>query len=401
MNEGTEKYEFLAPPKIVFGWGRRGEEGAIAREAGCRRAFIVSGSRRLVDNGVTAELSAALKVTGVQPIPLAEIHREPTVEDVDRAAAAVRNERAGDGDFVLAIGGGSAIDLGKAAAAMATNGEGASVREFLEGVGRGLTIDRPPLPVLAMPTTGGTGSEATKNAVISSHEPPFKKSLRSEKMIPRVVLVDPELSVTVPPNMTAQTGMDAITQLIESYISRRAQPIPRALAVQGLQLALPAIFEAVENGSSRPAREAMAHAALLSGMALANSGLGMAHGVAAALGIVCNVPHGLACAVMLPAALRANRDVACAELATLERAVGQPPFAGDSRLANDESAVDAFIARIDRLCQTIGIPRRLSEIGVRSEQIPALVAQSRGNSMSGNPRDLTNEELTGILTGMF
>jgi alcohol dehydrogenase class IV len=394
----SDSYDFLAPPKIVFGWGRRGEIRTLARPLG-NRAFIVSGSRRLTANGVIGELSDALKADGVQPIPLAEIHHEPTVVDVDRAAAAVRIERAGDGDFVLAIGGGSAIDLGRAVAAMATNGNG-SVRDFLEGVGRGLSIDRAPLTLLAMPTTGGTGSEATKNAVISSHDPPFKKSLRSDLMIPRIVLVDPELSVSVPPNVTAQTGMDAITQLIESYISRRARLIPRALAVQGLQLALPAIAEAVENGSSRPAREAMAHAALLSGMALANSGLGMAHGVAAALGIVCNVPHGLACAVMLPAALRANREVACAELAALERAVEQSS-PGGARPETDESAADAFIARIEGLCQRIGIPRRLSEIGVRSEQIPALVAQSRGNSMSGNPRDLSDEELMRILKEML
>ena len=347
------------------------------------------------------ELSAALKDAGVEPIRLAQIHREPMVEDVDQATRTVRNECADDGDFVLAIGGGSAIDLGKAAAAMATNGGGASVRDFLEGVGRGLTIDRPPLPVLAMPTTGGTGSEATKNAVISSNDPPFKKSLRSDRMIPRTVLVDPELSVTVPPNVTAQTGMDAITQLIESYLSRRARPIPRAFAVQGLQLALPAIVETVENGSLRPAREAMAHAALLSGMALANSGLGMAHGVAAALGIVCNVPHGLACAVMLTAALRANREAACAELAALERAVESASQAGDSPRANDESGADAFVARIDTVARAIGIPRRLSEIGVQAEQIPTLVAQSRGNSMSGNPRDLSDAELTEILMEML
>ncbi|HEV3417775.1 MAG TPA: iron-containing alcohol dehydrogenase, partial [Pirellulales bacterium] len=306
-------YDFLAPPKIVFGWGRRSEVGSLARRLG-RRAFVVTGSRRLAADGVIDELLVAVRAAGVEPIRLADIHREPEIDDVDRAAATLMEMKAGDGDFVLAIGGGSAIDLAKAAAAMATNADGASVRDFLEGVGRGLKIERPPLPVLAMPTTGGTGSEATKNAVISSRDPPFKKSLRSEQMIPRVVLVDPELSVTVPPNVTAQTGMDAITQLIESTISRRAQPIPRALAVQGLQLALPAIVEAVENGRSRPAREAMAHAALLSGIALANSGLGVAHGVAAALGVVCNVPHGLACAVMLPIALRVNRDVAVAEL---------------------------------------------------------------------------------------
>jgi alcohol dehydrogenase class IV len=389
-------YDFLAPPKIVFGWGRRSEVGALARGLG-RRAFVVTGSRRLAADGFTGELLANLYSAGVEAIPFAEIHREPEIGDVDRAASELVERKAGDGDFVLAIGGGSAIDLGKAAAAMATIGSGASVRDFLEGVGRGLKIERPPLSVLALPTTGGTGSEATKNAVISSRDPPFKKSLRSEQMIPRVVLVDPELSVTVPPSVTAQTGMDAITQLIESTISRRAQPIPRALAVEGLQLALPAIVEAVENGQSRPAREAMAHAALLSGMALANSGLGMAHGVAAALGVLCNVPHGLACAVMLPAALRANRDVAAAELAMLERGVSR----GAATPADDGEAADHFIDRIEQICRAVGIPERLSALNVRAEQIPALVAESRGNSMSGNPGELPNDELSRLLNDML
>ena len=170
-----------------------------------------------------------------------------------------------------------------------------------------------------MPTTAGTGAEATRNAVISSYDPPFKKSLRDDRILPRIALIDPELTVRVPPEVTAASGMDAITQLIESYISRKAQPIPQALAVQGLLLAVPAIAEAVENGRSRPARERMSHAALLSGLALANSGLGLAHGIAPALGIHCRVPHGMACAVMLPSALRINRDVRQAELATLAR----------------------------------------------------------------------------------
>ena len=155
----------------------------------------------------------------------------------------------GEGDFLLAVGGGAAIDLAKAIAAMATNHESPTVKDYLEGVGRGLTITRPPLPVLAMPSTAGTGAEATKNAVISSYDPPFKKSLRDDRLMPRIALVDPELTVTVPPQVTAASGMDAITQLIESYVSRKAQPIPRALAVQGLKMAVPAIVEAVENGS--------------------------------------------------------------------------------------------------------------------------------------------------------
>ncbi len=390
------QFDFLSPQRINFGWGRRRDIGRLAGELG-RRAFIVSGSRRLNDDGILRQLQADLRSAGVEPLPLAEIHREPQVEDVDRSAAALTKRGIGPGDFVLAIGGGSAIDLGKAVAAMATNADGDSVREFLEGVGSGRTIDHPPLPMLAMPTTGGTGSEATKNAVISSHDPPFKKSLRSERMIPRVSVVDPELAVSVPPQLTGQTGMDAITQLIESFISRRAQPIPRALALDGLTRALPAILEAVRNGSSQPAREAMAQAALLSGLALANSGLGLAHGVAAALGIVCDVPHGLACAVMLPAALETNRQVSESDLAVLEKVVST----GGRGRANDAQLADAFIHRIKSICRQIGIPDRLSAIGVRLDQIPAIVAQSRGNSMSGNPRDVPDDELTALLQSML
>src|SRR5262249_52038465 len=182
-----------------------------------------------------------------------------------------------------------------------------SVLDYLEGVGKGLKIVNTPLPVLAMPTTGGTGSEVTKNAVVSSYDPPFKKSLRSELMLPRIVLVDPELAVSVPPHVAAWTGMDAITQLIESYVSRRATPATQQMAWTGLRQAATNLVDAFRDGASRSAREGMAMAALLSGIALANSGLGMAHGVAAALGVHCQVPHGLACAVMLPTAIEVNR----------------------------------------------------------------------------------------------
>jgi alcohol dehydrogenase class IV len=189
--------------------------------------------------------------------------------------------------------------------------------------------------------------------------------------------------------------MDAITQLIESYLSRRAQPIPRALAESGLRLALRSIERAIADGSDREARESMAYAAYLSGIALANSGLGLAHGVAAALGIYCHVPHGLACAVMLPAALRVNRDVRLTEIARLSS------LESDERLHDDSEAADRFIARIDALTKRIGIPSRLSEIGVRPDQISALVKGSRGNSMDGNPRDVSDTELSILLAGML
>ena len=301
MND-TISYDFVAPPKIVFGWGRRREVGTLGRTLG-RRAMILSGLPPAVAADVLGEIRELLSAQDIEPTLVETILHEPEVQDVDRVARELRGNAANRGCFLLAIGGGAAIDLAKAAAVVATNRQSPTVADYLENVGRGLKIVDPPLPVLAMPTTAGTGAEATRNAVISSYDPPFKKSLRDDRILPRIALVDPELTVRVPPEVTAASGMDAITQLIESYISRKAQPIPQALAVQGLLLAVPAIAEAVENGRSRTARERMSHAALLSGMALANSGLGLAHGVAPALGIHCRVPHGMACAVMLPVRL--------------------------------------------------------------------------------------------------
>lgn len=388
-------YDFTGPRKIVFGWGRRSEAGKLASRLG-RRAWVVSGLPEKVGESVLEELSDILRSAGLQCALVATIDHEPEVADVDHTAEQLRRLGAGVGDLVLAIGGGAAIDLAKAAAAMATNTESPTVRDYLEGVGRGLLLRAAPLPVMAMPTTAGTGAEATRNAVISCYDPPLKKSLRDERIQPQVALVDPALSASVPPQITAASGMDAITQLIESYISRKAQPIPQALAVQGLKLALPALADAVQNGACRPAREKMAHAALLSGLALANSGLGLAHGVAPALGIHCRVPHGLACAVMLPAALRVNRELRREELAYLAHALFP-----QTRGRAPEEAIDVLIAEIEALCRRVGVPERLSALGVRREQIPALVAGSRGSSMAGNPRELTDEELAALLEGML
>ncbi len=387
------KYDFLAPSQIVFGWGRRVELGKLAASAG-RRVLLVSGSRTLERNGVVDEMGRLVEQSGLELIRFSTDSREPEVSDVDKLVAEFRNSSTTSSDVVVAVGGGSTIDLAKATAALATNTHGSSVMDFLEGVGRDLKITERPLPLIAVPTTAGTGAEATKNAVISSFEPAFKKSLRSDMMIPRIVLVDPELTVSVPRETTAYTGMDAITQLIESFISRRSALIPHALCLAGLHVAVRALPIAVNDGTSREAREGMSHAALLSGLALANSGLGLAHGVAAALGVHCRIPHGLACAVMLPAALRANQAVRTSELACLE-------YQFDCRNDSTTYKAAAFIRRIETICQEIKIPTRLRDIGVTRQQIPLLVSGSRGNSMSGNPRDVGDDELNEILKNLW
>ena len=372
-------FDHFSPQQIVFGWGRRNEVGRALQPLG-RRALLA-----------VAEVDDHLCRSGIATCLIARVRREPLTDDVDAAVAEVRRAGLRDGDFVLGLGGGSAIDLAKAVAALAPQRETAGVRDYLEGVGRGLKLVAAPLAVAAMPTTGGTGSEATKNAVISSHDPPFKKSLRDERLVPRVVVVDPELGVGVPAAVTAATGMDAITQLIEAYITRNARPLAQAVCLEGLRLALPAVERAVRDGADRTAREAMAAAALFSGIALANSGLGLAHGVAAALGVHCGIPHGLACAVMLPAALQANRDVAEGALARLAR------YALNLPTLDDAAAADVLIERISDLGRRLEVPSSLGALRVRREQLPALVAGSHGNSLNGNPRPIGDEELHVIL----
>ncbi|WP_166820252.1 iron-containing alcohol dehydrogenase [Thalassoroseus pseudoceratinae] len=384
-------YQLLSPRKVVFGWGRRAEVGSLARYLGTR-ALIVSGSRTLETAGVVDQLATHLRDADLDVVRVQVPSREPLVEDVDDLIAKAASHGFGQpGDFVIGIGGGAALDLAKSAAALAPQSERVSVVDYLEGVGRGLTLAAAPLPILAIPTTAGTGSEATKNAVISSHDPKFKKSLRDERLVPACVLIDPELTVTTPKTVTAHSGMDALTQLIESFLSKRANPLTQSLCLEGLRLGVPALRTAVENGADQQARSAMSQAAFLSGVALANSGLGMAHGVAAALGVHANVPHGLACAVMLPVALRTNADACSSDMQTLAEVIVGRPF------KSSEAAAEAVIHWSEELAVSIGIPRRLSEIGVLRDTLDDIVQSSRGNSMNGNPKELSDEELKAIL----
>ena len=389
------KYDLLMPRQVVFGWGRRAEVGLRARGLGVR-VWTLCGSRSLRANGVFEAMQASLRGAGLEVVDLGTISREPEVEDVDALVRQLSDLGGGaPGDVVLAMGGGAALDLGKAIAALATNRASDTVRDYLEGVGKGLQLTQRPLPLIALPTTAGTGSEATKNAVISSTAGKFKKSLRSDQMIPEVALIDPELTVTCPRHTTAWSGLDAITQLIESLITPKSTEVTRALSREGLRAAIPWLKRACNEPDCRPAREAMSHAAFLSGVTLANAGLGMAHGVAAALGVHCQVPHGLACAVFLPTALRVNRSVAESALAEIA------PFFSTRSWATPASAVEFVIESISQLGRDLGVPERLRDLGVRHEQLVELVPASRGNSMSGNPRSLSDTELRDLLEALW
>jgi alcohol dehydrogenase class IV len=392
---GPPTYDFVAPGAIVFGLGRIAELGGVTARFG-DTAWIVTSGSGLAACGGRAAVETLLAASGVSASWVGVASREPTVADVAALISALP-ARGVSRPVMLAIGGGSAIDLAKVAAALCTNvgpddrDAEQAVLDRLEGVGRGLPIRLAPLPLVAVPTTAGTGAEATRNAVVSCPTRRFKKSMRSPLMVPRAAIVDPALTVSCPQHVSAAAGLDAITQLIEAFVCRFAAPLPSALVLDALPRAVAALPRVLADGGDLEARAAMSHAALLSGMALTNSGLGMAHGVAAALGVECGTPHGVACGLMLPIAVRVNRPVCRDGFATLERAID----AGAS--ADPDVAADAFVRRIDRLTEIVGGPRRLAEVGLTRDRITWLAANSGGASMRGNPVELPPEVLEPLL----
>lgn len=406
MVDAPAAYDFVAPQFVRFGAGRIDEIGELVGLLG-RRAWIVGGGRSLDRSGARRRIDASLAAAGVESAVIATGGGEPTVDHLVAALETVRR-RDRDGVVVVAVGGGSTIDLAKALAALATNlppGQLTAgdldtiVVDHLEGVGRNVPIRHWPLPMVAVPTTAGTGAEATRNAVISCPRRRFKKSMRSAMMIPRAALVDPDLTASCEKHTITASGLDCITQLIEAFVCRFSKPLPRCLVLESLPRALESLPKLLDTATpdeaASAARAALSHAALLSGMALTNAGLGMAHGVAAALGIACGTPHGLACAVMLPVAVRVNREVSRHDFAILERAVD--PAAAEE----DEAAAEAFVRRIEGLCSAAGVPRRLSELGVDADQLDWLAENSAGTSMRGNPVQLPVERLRDLLAAML
>jgi alcohol dehydrogenase class IV len=297
-------FEFFGVGRIVFGRGTFARVAEIATPLG-RKPLVVYNGDAPGRGGALDRLAAQFDATLIRQ------KGEPTVADVDRALGSARQANC---DSVIALGGGSALDAGKAVAGLLANG--GSALDYMEVVGKGQKITKPSVPWLAIPTTAGTGAEATRNAVIGFPEKKFKASIRSELLLPRVALIDPELAVNVPPEVTAASGMDALCQCIESYTSTGANPITDALALRGIHLAARSLRRAYASGTDLAAREDMAMAALISGITLTSAGLGAVHGFAAPLGANFPVPHGIVCAALLPHVIRANREA-------LERAEGR------------------------------------------------------------------------------
>ena len=382
-------FEFYSAGRIIFGSGRFDDIGTLTKQFG-KRVLIVAAQNSLRRAGILDQLQQKLSQNGIEFEYVPSVIYEPRVEVVDQAT---KQAHAYGCEVIIGMGGGSAIDTGKAISGLITNG--GSVLDYLEGVGKGAVITRPSVPYIAIPTTAGTGAEVTKNAVIASESMRFKKSIRSPLLIPNIALIDPRLSLSVPPKQTAYSGMDALTQCIESYVSRKAQPIPEAIALRGIRLAAESLALAYREGDNLKAREKMSLCALLSGLALANSGLGAAHGLGAALGALFGIPHGLACAVMLPLVMEANMRDALRKYADVGEALT------GKRGSSDEITARMGVDYIFNLADQMSIPKKLNELGISEADIPLIAENSGGSSMSGNPRSFSKEELTEFLMSVF
>lgn len=374
------RFEFATAQRVVFGEGSWHEVGPLARSLGSR-ALLVTGRNR----GRIPELPERLG----SPSAWFAVSGEPTVASMREGATQAREAEV---DLVIAVGGGSVIDAGKAIAALCAN-PGDPLR-YLEGVGQGLPLERRPLPVIAVPTTAGTGSEVTRNAVLASPEHGVKVSLRHPWMLPEVALVDPELTYDLPPAITASTGLDALTQLIEPFVSTRANPMTDAFCREGLQRVARSLHRACSRGRDPEARRDMALASLLGGLALANSGLGAVHGLAAPLGGLKPIPHGVACAVLLPHVVDAN----LLALPQGHPALGRYEEVGRILTGHRDATAADSSGWLHGLVEVLGIPR-LRDFGLEARELDLVARRSLdASSMKANPAPLALGTLVEILS---
>jgi len=377
-------FEFATATRIVFGAGALQQIGPSVKHLG--RALVVTGA-----NPRRAEKLLANLAGHGGGATMFAVAGEPEIGTVEKGVALAKAEHCG---CVISFGGGSVIDAGKAIAAMLTN-EG-ELLDYLEIVGRGKTLGKPGSPFFALPTTAGTGSEVTRNAVLGSPEHRVKVSLRSPYLLATAAVIDPELTTDLPPGLTASTGCDALTQLIEPFVCRRANPMTDGFCGEGIRRAARSLREAVFNGGNKSAREDMAVASLFGGLALANAGLGAVHGFAGPIGGMFPAPHGAVCAVLLPHVMAANLR------ALRGREPENPALRRYATVAalltgKHSAAADAGVEWVQRLIGELPVPR-LGAYGIREEHVADIVAKAaNASSMKANPIVLTPEELAHTL----
>ena len=378
-------FAFATAARIVFG------AGCSAQLPGLVAGF---GTRPFVCTGATPARFEALldRLDGARTWPVAG---EPTLDDVRAAAAAAREHGA---DVVVGLGGGAVLDAAKLIAALVTNA--GDLLDYVEVIGAGRPIESAPLPFIAVPTTAGTGSEVTMNGVVTSPEHGVKVSMRNPAMLARVALVDPELTVGCPPAVTASSGLDALTQCLEPFVSPFANPLTDGFCVEGLRRAGRSLRRAYSHGDDVDARTDMALCSLLGGLALANAKLGAVHGLAGVIGGLTGAPHGLTCAVLLVESCRGTID------ALRERAPEDPALAryaeagalltGTPGLSGD-AGIDALLSWLGETVRQLDVPT-VSQLGITPEQYPQICAQAAAaSSMKGNPIVLEASELEAIL----
>jgi alcohol dehydrogenase class IV len=377
-------FESSVPTRIIFGSGSFHKVSELVSKLGKRALIIAGASRRN-----TAELADKLTETGVSS-QIFSVHSEPTTTDIKTAVSLVHRFNC---DVIIGVGGGSAIDAAKATAALATN-EG-DISDYLEVIGKGKALLAEPLPFVAVPTTAGTGAEVTKNAVIKSEEFNVKVSLRSDRMYPNFAVIDPLLTTGLPPGITACTGIDALTHLLEAYVSAKSNPFIDMICQEGLQRIADSLEPAFTNGNNIEARENMAYAAMLGGIALANGKLGAVHGFAGPLGGMYPAQHGAVCACLLPAVMEINIEA-------LRKINHIEVLAKYNQLAtwltgNSNARAEDVVIWLHDLVKKLKIPA-LSAIGVQRADFPVLVVKAKNaSSMKGNPVILTDEQLFQVL----
>jgi alcohol dehydrogenase class IV len=379
------RFEFATATRIIFGLGTLGEVGSIAAAMGDRALLVTGRSKERVK-----PLERILGSHGVAHA-IFSVSGEPTITAVQEAIEVAKRERCG---FVVGFGGGSTLDTAKAVAALITNG--GELLDYLEVIGLGKPITRPSAPLIAIPTTAGSGAEATANAVIASREHRVKASLRSPVILPRLALVDPALTCPLPSSITATTGLDALTQLIEPFVSNKANPLTDGLCREGMNRASRSLRRACDQGDDVAAREDMACASLFGGLALANGKLGAVHGFAAPFGGMFPGPHGAICARLLPYVMSMNIR------ALKQREPDNPALPRYDETAKiltglSRAGAEDGITWVEELCSHLRVPP-LATWGLQKEDFSLLIRNATAaSSMQGNPVKLTHEEMEGIL----
>jgi alcohol dehydrogenase class IV len=375
-------FEFATAGRVVFGAGRVKEIGALASALGKRALVVIGKSAGAVQR--VEPVFESLTKAGVEYATFS-VSGEPTLDVVRTGTQRARDEHC---DLVIGFGGGSVMDTGKAIAVLLTNG--GDPLDYLEVIGKGQPLRKESVPYMAIPTTAGTGSEVTRNAVLGSPEQRAKVSMRSPFMLPQVALVDPELTYDLPPQLTATTGMDALTQLIEAFVSTKANPMTDAICREGMLRAGRSLRRAYENGGDERAREDMCIASIFGGMALANAGLGAVHGLSSPLGGIFDAPHGALCAALLPHVMEVNGRM-------IRGPTGRGAVSAPTEIVGRFEEVAKIVGDTGELVRALKISP-LRKYGVKREDFPEIIEKAKtSNSMKGNPLVLRDEELREIL----